>query len=133
MTSQYRLIHDRQIVKVTHEGIVDRDEMNLGKEAAFQSLILNGWNRILLDLGDADLQFDVTDVGSLFKNIGETFPDEAFLAVLQPRQRDFDYCQYAKSVAPGWSNVQVQVFSQEDLAIQWLAETQCERFAFDPS
>lgn len=122
VTSQYHLMHRQQIVKITHKGVVDSDEMNLGKEAAFQSLSLNGWYRILLDLEDADLQFDATDVGSLFKNIGETFPDDVFLAVVRPRQVGFDFCQYAKTVAPAWCNVTIQVFSQEDLATRWLAE-----------
>jgi hypothetical protein len=122
MAYQIQLIDDHQIVKVCHKGIVDQSEMNIGKGIAFQHLIQIGWNKILLDLIDADFQILTTDVAVLFKDIKNIFPFDAFIAVLPPQKMDFDYCNYAKSVANEWTNTKVEIFVQEDLAIKWLSE-----------
>jgi hypothetical protein len=122
MAYQSQLIHDRHIVRVCHKGIVDVSEMNIGRNIAFQYLIQFGWKRILLDLMEADFQFKATDLIVLFKEIDGIFSDGAFIAVIQPQQMVFDYCQYAKSIANEWTNTKVEIFNQEDLAIGWLSE-----------
>ena len=122
MAYQFQFIHDHNIVKVCHKGIVDRSEMNIGKNMAFQYLMQFGWDRILLDLMEADFKFNASDVVVLFKEIDGIFSDGAFIAVLQPQQMVFDYCQFAKSIANEWTNTKVEIFNQEDLAIGWLAE-----------
>lgn len=122
MSYQSSLIKDQRIVKISHSGLVNYHEMEFGKDMAFMYLSQLGWNKLLLNLRDADLQFDATEVATLFKNIGDTFPDDAFLAVVRPRQMAFDYCRYAQSTASAWANTKVEIFTQEDLATGWLTE-----------
>jgi hypothetical protein len=122
MAYQNQLIHDHHIVKNIHKGIVDLSEMNTGKNTAFQFLRMFGWNRILLDLEDADLQVMTTDVAMLFKGLKNIFPDGAFIAVIQPQKMVFNYCKFAKSIANEWTNTKVEILFQEDLAIRWLTE-----------
>ena len=123
MAYKIQLINDHNIVRICHEGIVDASEMNICKETVIIHLKRLGWNRVLIDLTDAEFQLGTLDIAILYKGLDNLFSDGAFIAVLQPTKMAFDYGQYSKSIATEWSNTKVEIFIQEDLAIKWLQRT----------
>lgn len=122
MAYQIQLINDHHIVRVCYESIVNVSEMNISKDTAIIHLKRFGWNRVLINITDAEFQLGTLDIADLYRGVGNIFPDDAFLAVLQPTKMDFDYGQYSKAIAAEWSNTKIEVFVQEDLALRWLTE-----------
>jgi len=122
MIHQFQFINEHHIVRAYQKGIVDVSEMNICKNMTIIHLKRLGWNRILLDLTDTEFQVGTLDVATLYKGLDKILSDGAFMAVLPPQKMDFDYCQYSKSIATEWSNTNVEIFAQEDLAIKWLTE-----------
>ena len=122
MAYKIQLINDHNIVRVCHKGIVDSSEMNICKDTTILHLKQLGWNRVLIDLADAEFQLGTLDIAILYKGLDNLFSDGAFIAVLQPTKMVFDYGQYSKSIATEWSNTKVDIFDQEKLAVRWLTE-----------
>ena len=120
MTYEIQLFHKDDIVNVCHTGVIDKFEMNNGKNDSFFQLTSHSWNKILLDLTDAEFQLLLTDVALTFKDLNHKHPAGVFLAVVQPEKMDFDYCQFAKTIAVDWSNFQVEVFIDKGSALEWL-------------
>jgi hypothetical protein len=120
MAYQIRFINDRSIVKICHEGIVDVLEMNTCKNTAIIHLKRLGWNKVLIDITEAEFEVGTLDIADLFKGLENIFSNRAFIAVLQSTKLGFDYGQYSKSIAAEWSNTKLEVFNQENLALRWL-------------
>ena len=120
MTYAIQLFHEDNIVNVCHTGVIDKIEMNTGKNDSFFQLTYHSWNKILLDLTDAEFQLLATDVALTFKDLNHKHPTGVFLAVVKPAKIDFDYCQYAKTIAIAWSNFQIEVFTDKGSALEWL-------------
>ena len=122
MAYQIQLINDHNIVRICHKDIVDASEMSNCKTTAIIHLKKLGWNRVLIDLTDAEFQVETVDIANLYKDLDSVFPEGASIAVLQPTKMAFDYGQYSKSIASAWSNTKVEVFVQENFAVRWLDE-----------
>lgn len=120
MAYKIQLINDHAIVKIRHQGIVDVSEMNTCKDLAIIHLKRLVWNKVLIDIKDAEFQVGTLDIAKLYKDLDNTFPDRAFIAILQPTKMDFDYGQYSKSIANEWSNAKVEIFNKENSALSWL-------------
>lgn len=122
MAYQIQLINDQKFVRICHKDIVDISEMNHCKNTAIIHLKKLGWNRVLIDITDAEFQVGTLDIANIYKDLDSIFSEGASIAVLQPTQMAFDYGQYSKTIATAWSNTKVEIFVQENLAVKWLDE-----------
>ena len=120
MAYQIQLINDNNIVRAYHKGIVDVSEMNNCKNTAIIHLKKLGWNRVLIDITDAEFQVGTLEIASVYKDLDNIFPEGASIAILQPTKMAFVYGRYSKSIATAWSNTKIEIFVQEDLAVKWL-------------
>ena len=119
MAYQIQLINDQKFVRICHKDIVDISEMNHCKNTAIIHLKKLGWNRVLIDITDAEFQVGTLDIANMYKDLDSIFSEGASIAVLQPTQMAFDYGQYSKTIATAWSNTKVEIFVQENLAVKW--------------
>ena len=120
MAYEIELFHKDEIVHICHTGDVDNFEMAAGKNAT--ALLLSNFKRhkILLDLNEANLKVQATDVAQTFKNMDAIYPHGTCMAVVQPAVMDFDYCRFAKSIASTWSKTRVEIFTESGDALNWL-------------
>ena len=122
MAYQIQLTNDHNIVRACHKGIVDVAEMNNCKNTAIIHLKKLGWNRVLIDITNAEFQVGTLDIANVYKDLDSMFPEGASIAILQPTKMTFDYGQYSKSIATAWSKTKIEIFVEENLAVRWLDE-----------
>ena len=122
MALEIQLLHENNTVNIIHTGKLDKDEMNTGKDDSLSKLLFYNWNKILLDLSDAELQLQGIDIALVFKKLNHSHPTGVFLAAVQPAKTDFDYCQFAKTISVECSNYTIEVFIDRTSALEWLVK-----------
>ena len=65
MAYQIKLINDHNLIRICHNDIVDVSEMNNCKTTAIIHLKKLGWNRVLIDLTDAEFQVETLNIANL--------------------------------------------------------------------
>ena len=120
MPYQVHIIEEKEIVKVFHEDFLTHDDLCLIRCGAAFLSSLRGWDKVLLNLKNADVRMQAAEFATLFRKLDEDMPNGAFVAIVEPRECDFDYCRLAKSIVNSWTASKVDVFENEMPAISWL-------------
>lgn len=120
MPSSVQILEDRKVVMVSHDESLSGDDLYMMRCGYYFALSCTGWKKALIDLRKARIEAPAFDFAANFRKLDEDMPEGVYVALIEPREFDYDYCRLAKSVVNAWTASVVEVFRDENTALNWL-------------
>lgn len=120
MPSSVQMLRGRRVVAVSHHESLSGDDLYTMRCGYSFALSCTGWNKALINLRKAKIKALASEFAANFRKLDEDMPQGAYVAIVEPRECDYDFCRLAKSVANTWTGSAVEVFQDERAALNWL-------------
>lgn len=120
MPSSVQMLRDRQVVAVSHHESLSGDDLYTMRCGYSIALSCTGWNKALINLRKANIKALASEFAANFRRLDDDMPKGAYVAIVEPRDCDYDYCRLAKSVANAWTVSEIEIFQDESAALNWL-------------